>query len=160
MNLVTGGTGIVGGHVCVDLLRRGEHIRVFARRAETSFLQSLWSFYHPESTFPKDNVECVSGDVLDVPALLDAMSGCRRVFHTAAVVSYHRKDRQRMYQVNVEGTANVVNAAIESGVEILCHVSSIAALGRKYHGQVVTEKDEWVDSPIHTHYAISKHLAE
>lgn len=55
----------------------------------------------------------MEGDILDVVALQDAMESVDTVIHSAAIVSFLRKDREQMYQVNVEGTANVVNMALE-----------------------------------------------
>ena len=65
-----------------------------------------------------------------------------------------------MYQVNVEGTANVVNAAIDNGVKRFLHVSSVAALERTKTSEIVTEQKKWEDNTNNTHYAISKHHSE
>ena len=105
-------------------------------------------------------LEWVEGDVLDIPSLEDAMSGCTHVFHCAAVVSYHPADRDQMYETNIEGTANVVNIALQLGGIRLCHVSSIAAIGKAKNLEHVDEESEWIDSSHNTHYAITKHLSE
>ena len=102
----------------------------------------------------------MEAEVLDVVSLEDAMEGVSAVIHAAAIVSFDQKDRNRMYQVNVEGTANVVNCAIESGVTRMIHVSSVAALGRTTKAGVVTEEKKWEENSSNTHYAISKHHAE
>ena len=73
-------------------------------------------------------VEWVEGDILDVVSLEDAMDGIDTVIHSAAVVSFVKKERNLMYQVNVEGTANVVNIALEKNIQQLVHISSVAAL--------------------------------
>ena len=65
-----------------------------------------------------------------------------------------------MYDVNVEGTRNVVNLAIENGIQRLVHVSSVAALGRTQKEETVTEEREWIENSNNTHYAITKHHAE
>lgn len=65
-----------------------------------------------------------------------------------------------MYRVNIEGTANVVNMALETGIKRFIYISSVAALGRKKDGSVVDESAKWEDSPTNTHYAITKHKAE
>ena len=102
----------------------------------------------------------MEGDVLDVVALGDAMEGVDAVIHSAGIVSFVRKGRKEMYQVNVEGTANVVNMAIEKNVRRLIHISSVAALGRTAGGGTVNEDKKWEESPINTHYAKSKYKAE
>ena len=107
-----------------------------------------------------DKVEWVEGDVLDVMALADAMQGIDTMIHAAAVVSFGKADRKNMYHVNIEGTANVVNTALEAGISRLVYISSVAALGRKKDSAVVDESAKWEDSPSNTHYAITKHKAE
>src|SRR6185436_10647609 len=107
-----------------------------------------------------DKVDWVEGDVLDVVALQDAMQGIDHVIHSAAIVSFVKKDRRDMYQVNVDGTANVVNMALEAGVKKLVHISSVAALGRTAGGGQVNEEKKWEESKINTHYAKSKFKAE
>ncbi len=105
-------------------------------------------------------VEWVQGDVLDVVALDEAMRGMEGVIHSAALVSFAKQDRQEMYAVNIEGTTNVVNAALENNIKRFLHVSSVAALGRTTLSETVTEEKKWEESKNNTHYAISKHHAE
>ncbi len=105
-------------------------------------------------------VEWVEGDILDLCSLIEAMEGIDIVIHSAAIVSFSKQDRARMYQVNVEGTKNVVNSALEQGVKRMIYISSVAAIGRKLTGAMVDEKAQWEDSKANTHYAISKFKAE
>lgn len=107
-----------------------------------------------------EQVQWIEGDILDVVALEEAMTGVDTVIHSAAIVSFSRKDRSKMYHTNVEGTANVVNIALEKKVRRLVHISSVAAVGRTISGGNVNEEKKWEESKINTHYAISKHKAE
>lgn len=107
-----------------------------------------------------DKVEWLEGDILDVVSLEDAMEGAGAVIHAAAIVSFLRKERNKMYQVNVEGTANVVNIALEKNVGKLVHISSVAALGRTPAGGTVNEEKKWEETKVNTHYARSKMKAE
>jgi len=107
-----------------------------------------------------EQVEWVEGDILDVVALSDALEGVDQVIHSAALVSFHDADRKQMRQVNIDGTANVVNVALEAGVRRLLHVSSVAALGRTREGGLVDESRKWSENKSNTAYAISKHKAE
>ncbi|HRO83962.1 MAG TPA: NAD-dependent epimerase/dehydratase family protein [Niabella sp.] len=107
-----------------------------------------------------EKVEWVEGDVLDVNALADAMQGIDTIIHAAAVVSFGKADREKMYQINIEGTANVVNVALENGVRRLVYISSVAALGRKKNSTIVDEATKWEDSKSNTHYSITKYRAE
>jgi nucleoside-diphosphate-sugar epimerase len=88
------------------------------------------------------------------------MEGVDTVIHSAAIVSFIKKERQNMYQVNVEGTANVVNMMLEKNIRRLVHISSVAALGRSEAGGHVNEEKKWEESKVNTHYAKSKYKAE
>ena len=98
--------------------------------------------------------------LLDITGLLEATEGCTAVIHAAAIVSFNSRERRNMYDVNIEGTRNIVNAAIENGVERLVHISSVAAIGRTAATATVTEEKAWEESGSNTHYAITKHHAE
>ncbi len=107
-----------------------------------------------------ERAEWVESDILDVVSLADAMQGIDTIIHAAAVVSFGNADRKNMYHVNIEGTKNVINVAIETGVQRLIYISSVAALGRKQNSKLVDESSKWEDTPLNTHYSISKRKAE
>jgi dihydroflavonol-4-reductase len=149
--LITGGTGFLGAYIIQELVQKGYSVRAI-RRSNTvpSFI--------PAAIMSK--VEWVEGDVLDVVALEEAMEGIDTVIHAAAVVSFAKKDSANMYQVNVDGTANVVNIALEKNIRRLVHISSVAALGRTATGGTVDEDKKWEESKVNTHYAKSKFKGE
>ena len=149
--LVTGGTGFLGAYIIQELLRKGFSVRAIRRT------NKLPEFIDPAIL---QQVEWVDGDILDVISLQEAMAGIDAVIHSAAVVSFIPKEKARMYQVNVDGTANVVNMALEAGVSRLIHISSVAALGRLANGGEVDEEKKWEESKVNTDYAKSKHKAE
>ncbi|TET48913.1 MAG: NAD-dependent epimerase/dehydratase family protein [Anaerolineales bacterium] len=146
--LVTGATGCVGANVVAALLDRGYDVRALRRAA--SSLEAL------DGLAP----EIVVGDVLDRDTLLDAVRGCTHVFHVAAVSDYWRTPAERVYEVNVEGTRNVVSAALESGVERFVFTSSCGALGVPSQGELLDESAELNVPPRRFPYGHSKHLAE
>lgn len=148
---MTGGTGFLGVYIVQALVQKGIAVRAIRR-------SNALPFYLPIAIAEK--VEWVPGDVLDVVALDEAMEGVDAVIHAAAVVSFHNADRQLMQQVNVEGTANVVNMAIERGVRRMIHISSVAALGRSTKAELVNEGRKWTEGRRNTAYAVSKHAAE
>src|SRR5688500_7197054 len=159
MNLVTGATGLLGTHVLLELLMRGEKVRALKRAGcDLSAIHNVFEFYESSQLLQK--IEWAEGNVLDVVSLQEAMEECDRIYHCAAVVSYHRRDRSKMYRVNIEGTSNVINAGLEAGVKKLCHVSSIAAIGREFPMSTLDEQSPWIDSMLNTHYGITKHLSE
>jgi dihydroflavonol-4-reductase len=151
MILVTGGTGFLGSYIIKLLVEKGYRVRAIRRSSKLP----TWM---DESVFK--NVEWVEGDVLDVVALEEAMEGVEAVIHSAAVVSFLKKERKTMYQVNIDGTTNVVNVMLEKNINRLVYISSVAALGRTAGGGHVNEERKWEDSKINTHYAITKHKAE
>jgi dihydroflavonol-4-reductase len=149
--LVTGGTGFIGAYVIRDLVKEGYKIKALRRRPTVpSFL--------PENIF--EHVEWFDCDILDPAGLEDAMEGVEAVIHSAAVVSFNKNKKQQLFNTNIEGTANVVNAAIQKKVKRFIHVSSVAALGKKTNGSIITEKSTWLESKLNTNYAVSKHLGE
>jgi len=151
MVLVTGGTGFLGSYIIKQLVERGYAVRAIRRSNTVPYWISPDVF---------NTVEWIEGDVLDVVALQDAMDGVDTVIHSAAIVSFVKKDRNEMYKVNVEGTANVVNMALEKNVRRFIHISSVAALGRTTGGSHVNEEKKWEESKVNTHYAKSKFKAE
>lgn len=148
MILVTGGTGFLGSHLLRRLVNVGEPVRALYRKQIPQQLQDI-----------QQRIEWIQGDILDVSVLEDAMAGVDKVYHCAAVVSFHPSTHQLMLKINGEGTANVVNLAIDAGVRKLVHVSSVAAIGRAKDG-VIDEDCEWQESKNNSRYAVSKYQGE
>ncbi|MEO7444095.1 MAG: SDR family NAD(P)-dependent oxidoreductase [Ferruginibacter sp.] len=147
MILVTGGAGLLGRELVQQLAEDGENIRVIYNNTKPDF-----------SSFK--NVELLACDILDVIALEEAMKGIITLYHCAGLVSFHKKDFHRLYKINVEGTANVVNAALDAGVKKMIHVSSVAALGRIRNGEEVNEDMQWTAKTSNSIYGHSKYLGE
>lgn len=149
--LVTGGTGFIGAYLIRLLLAKGyENIRTLKRPESPMGLARSFA----------NRVEWVNADIRDVADLALAMKGVQKVYHSAAVVSFSGANARLMKEVNVEGTANVVNLALEEGIEKLLHVSSIAALGNPRQQEAVTEDSKWELGNYGTIYGLTKHLAE
>ena len=149
--LVTGATGFIGAYLIRYLIHQGyTHVRALKRRESSMALVDD----------VKNKVEWMEADILDLPAMEAAMNNISQVYHCAAIVSFHEKDSRNILKINQEGTANVVNLALDQGIEKLVHVSSIAALGRKPKDPRIDEQTEWKDSKWNNPYGISKHLSE
>lgn len=146
--LVTGGTGFVGSHIVHALVRHGYSVRALHRR--TSRLELI------------EDVDCehALGDVMDYDSLIEAMQGVEWVFHTAAVADYWRSDPARIYEINVDGTANVLRAAEASGVRRVIVTSSAAAVGHTRGLKPVDESVRFNYDQHLTPYGHSKFLAE
>ncbi len=150
--LVTGGTGFLGAYIIKELIEKGYTVR--AIRRSTS---KLPHFIPSEIV---DKVEWVEGDVLDVVSLNDAMNGIKKVIHSAAMVSFQKKEQPEMFATNIDGTANMVNLSLENNIDRFVQISSVAAIGRTKEGGEVDEEKKWIESSINTQYAISKHKSE
>lgn len=146
--LVTGATGFVGANIAAALAARGDHMRVL-RRA-TSRLDALEGV----------PVEYAVGDILDSDSLVAAMQDRELVFHVAAMSQYWRSSKDTVYRVNVEGTRNVVQAALVTGVQRVVHTSSVAALGYPPRGTTANESQVFPPKLSWWPYGHSKHLAE
>jgi dihydroflavonol-4-reductase len=149
--LVTGGTGFLGAYIIKELLDKNYQVRAIRR-------SNHLPFFIAETILNK--VEWLHGDILDTISLEEAMDGVQAVIHAAAKVSFIARERKQMYKTNIEGTANVVNAALEKKIKKLVHVSSVAALGRRRDGATVDEGKQWDEASLNTHYAISKYRGE
>ncbi len=146
--LVTGGTGFVGSHVVWALLDAGHQVRVLHR--QTSKLTALANM----------DYESAIGDLHDLDGLRAACAGVDWVFHVAAVADYWRADKQRMLDVNVEGTRRVLQAARDARVKRVVFTSSAAAVGLREDGQPGDESLPFNLPPDQFPYGHSKSLAE
>lgn len=162
MILITGGTGIVGSHLLYELTFSGQKVRALHRRnSKKEITESIFQWYNPEGFRQQlDLIDWVPGDVSDVFSLRDALKDVKQVYHCAAVVSFVPTERPKMLKINIEGTANLVNACLLEGVEKFCHCSSIAAVGRPDKGTWVDESLIWKTSRKNSWYSISKFGAE
>lgn len=154
---VTGTNGLIGSVTARRLLKEGYRVR--GLRRSTSDMRLVQDIYA--------QIEWIEGDVLDISALDVALENVTFIVHTAAIVSFIPRDRHQMYDINVNGTANVVNAAMTAGIKKMAFVSSVAALGRpdpsklsEREATVIDEHQKWEESPLNSHYGKSKYMAE
>ncbi len=160
MILVTGGTGLVGAHLLLQLAEGKKAVRALYR-TETSKIKTKRLFEHYNKAELFNTIEWTEGNITDIPSLEIAFANVTHVYHCAACISFDPNDEELLRKVNIEGTANVVNCALAYGVRKLCHVSSIAALGDPRENEItITEETEWNPEVTHSDYAISKHGAE
>ncbi|MBR9920991.1 MAG: SDR family NAD(P)-dependent oxidoreductase [Bacteroidetes bacterium] len=149
--LVTGGTGFIGSYILRHLLDKGyESVSAFRRKSSRLDLVADFS----------EEINWIECDLRDAFDLNKAISDVDYIIHAAAKVSFHKSDRDLLYEINVEGTANLVNFALKHQVKKLIHVSSVAAIGRKDESNIIDEDVDWQKSRHNSNYAISKHLAE
>ena len=109
MNFVTGATGLIGSHLVLRLVEEGMPVTALFRNEKSqSDVRKLFQFYGKDNLF--SHVSWVKGDVEDADDMYELTEGVHTVFHCAAIVSYHKKEASRMFEVNINGTKNVVNA--------------------------------------------------
>lgn len=161
MILVTGGTGLVGSHLLFHLSQKNDAIRAIYRSDEKrEHVKKIFSFYTDNIQHYFTKIEWIKADITDVPSLAPVFNNITEVYHCAALVSFNPKDYRKMRQVNIDGTANLVNFSIEGTVKKFCFVSSIAAVGDSINGKPITEENEWNDPSENHGYAITKYGAE
>jgi dihydroflavonol-4-reductase len=145
--LVTGAAGFLGSHVTRQLVARGDDVRVLLRASSTN------------RAIADLSLEYVTGDLRDPESLDRAMKGVKRVFHVAADYRLWAKRKQDIYDSNVGGTKNLLDAAKRAGVEQLIYTSTVAtiAVDRPQH------PNEFTDAKLEEmvgHYKRSKWMAE
>ena len=160
MILVSGATGFVGSYIVCELLRQNKKVR--ALRRLSSSLNEFEMVCKIQSITPQqlEQLEWFNADVLDLGDLELAFDGIDEVIHAAAIVSFLPSQQGMMHQVNVEGTANMVNLALHFGVKKFGYLSSIAAIGRSINGAAINENTKWENSEHNTAYAETKLAAE
>jgi len=159
--LVTGATGMLGARLVFDLLNNEYEVRaIYRSKNRIEQFRKNVGYYCQNPDAVVNQVEWVEGEMLDFQSLLDAIEGVDIVFHIAAMVSFYPADYPTMYEININGTANLVNACLEKEVKRICFVSSIAALGKKEDGSLIDEETQWAREKGHSGYGISKFHSE
>jgi dihydroflavonol-4-reductase len=146
--LVTGATGFIGANVVRALLAASASVRVLTRRgSDTRNLTDL-------------PVEMAYGDVRDIDSLRPALQGCHTLYHVAAHYSLWTPHPEEVYTTNVQGTTNLLQVALELGLQKVVYTSSVATIALPEAG---TPGDETMHlAPEHAigHYKRSKIMAE
>lgn len=152
MIFLTGGTGFLGRHLVPALCRAGFPVRVLTRDPA----HNTWLDRYPR-------IEVISGDLLDAKVLLQAARGCQYVIHAGGVFRFWG-DEDVFALTNIAGTENVMQAALEAGVERVIHISTIAVIGQPDPARIVDEthpahpadayqRSKWQAEQVVTRYA-------
>jgi dihydroflavonol-4-reductase len=146
--LVTGATGFVGYHVARFLVGRGVRVSALVRNgSDRKALDAL-------------GVEVLTGDVRDYDSLYRALDGCSRLYHLAADYRLWVPDPETMYEINVQGTKNVMEAALRHRVERVVYTSTVGALTARRDGVPADEDTPVGIKEMIGHYKRSKFIAE
>jgi dihydroflavonol-4-reductase len=146
--LITGATGFLGGRLARQLKATGARIRVLARPgSHRAHLQDLALDY-------------VEGDLRDPAALARSLDGCTLLYHVAADYRLWARQWQSLYDSNVTGTVNLMQAALAAGVRRIVYTSSVATLGNRGDGEPADEDTPVTIDEMIGHYKRSKFIAE
>jgi dihydroflavonol-4-reductase len=161
MILLTGSTGLLGCHFLLEITRSGKNVRALKRQnSDTGMIRKVFSYYVDDPDILLNRIEWIDGDLLDFASMDEALDGVDEIYHAGAVVSFYPKDHKAMLDVNINGTANLVNLSLEKGIKKFCHVSSVATLGRADNHGLTVEETYWQQTAKNSVYSISKYGAE
>lgn len=150
MILITGATGLLGSYLVHFLLQHSnEKLKLLIRNNEDE-----------KKIQSSNRIHFCKGNINDIPSLEIAFKEVTKVYHCAGKISFSPFEQEEMYKINVEGTANIVNFCIQNKIDKLCHVSSVAAIGKNKNSLFSDEKVEWDDSAENSYYGKTKYLGE
>jgi nucleoside-diphosphate-sugar epimerase len=144
--LVTGASGLLGEELINQLLNNGQEVIALVHNNPIQIKHPL--------------LQVIKGNIFDVLLLDDLVGQVKQVYHCAGIVSFSAKQKEQMIKVNIEGTANVVNASLTNNEIKLVHVSSVSALGRIREGEKINEKMNWTEETSNSFYGHTKYLGE
>ena len=146
--LVTGTTGFLGAALLRELIADGRDVRVLVRPdANRSNIEGL-------------DAEVVTGDVRDRDSLAAALQGCEVLYHAAAYYSLWSRDKRTMYDINVQGTRNILEAAMTENVRKVVYTSTVGCIGLWPDGRPADEQTPLDPAILCNDYKLSKYQAE
>lgn len=146
--LVTGTTGFLGAALLRELIADGRDVRVLVRPdADRSNIEGL-------------DAEVVTGDVRDRDSLAAALQGCEVLYHAAAYYSLWSRDKRMMYDINVQGTRNILEAAMTENVRKVVYTSTVGCIGLWPDGRPADEQTPLDPAILCNDYKLSKYQAE
>jgi len=150
MIAVTGSNGLLGSYIVRKLLASNTPFVALKRMgSDISLLQDQ-----------KEKITWRDVEITNPVSVEEAFEGVTGVIHTAAYVSFNPRKADTIFQINTDGTRNVVNACLENNIKRLLHISSVSALGRQKGQTILSEENKWIDSGINSTYGESKYKAE
>lgn len=158
MILISGGTGLIGGHLLLLLTQEEEPIRAIYR--SEAKLANVEALFEQQDNFNYNKIEWVKADLLDVPALEKAFQGITKVYHCAGLISFDPYAYKELRKVNIDGTANLVNLCVAYTIKKLAYISSIAVFGDQACQKEIDETSYWNPEAENDVYAIAKYGAE
>ncbi len=160
MIVVTGATGMLGGHLLWHLLQENEELTGLRRPSSNlDDVKWIFRFYGDQEEHLFSKIRWVNADLEDRTGLEKIFQGADYVYHCAAMVDLG-KNGEEMMRINAEGTRHVAEAALAAGIKKLCFVSSTSALAPAREGEKIDEKEPTEALPTTSAYGESKRRAE
>jgi len=158
MILVTGGTGLVGIHLLMELCEYSELPIVATYRSEKTLANASKVFLEHSIPEKWEAICWLQADITDIPSLsiIFETHKISQVYHCAGYVTFQEAAFEQLKKVNIEGTANMVNLSVDHKVEKFCFVSSIATLNLNPGDKTIDETSKWNSEFENSGYAISK----
>ena len=146
--LVTGATGFLGSALVRELLKDGRTVKVLSRaEADTRNIDGL-------------DVEVAQGDLRNKKSLRGALADCNVLYHAAAYYSFWDRDKRLIYDINVQGTRNILEASLESGLGKVVYTSTVGCIGLTKDRTPANEDTPFDPSTLSNDYKRSKYQAE
>lgn len=144
--LITGATGYVGHNLALTLAQNGNEVHVLVRNSRSAFIPQ-----HPL-------IKAFAGDITKKETIFPAINNCEEVFHVAAMVQFCSSKPTNFYDINVEGTRNMLEAALHSGVNKFVFTSTAGVIGPSLNKEMSEEDPRIIG--FSNDYDLSKFLAE
>ena len=144
--LITGATGYIGHKLALEAARRNYTVHILVRDLQSPHLP------------PHPNIIAFKGDITDKTSVIAAMNGCEKVMHAAAIAKLSMKNRNLLFHINVEGTRNMLEAALLLKVKKFVFTSSCAVIGPS--GKYPMREQDPRLIAFENDYEISKYWAE
>lgn len=146
--LLTGATGFLGSAIARELLKDGRPLKLLIRKnTDTRNIDDL-------------DCELAYGDLRDQDSLKSALVGCKTLYHTAAYYSLWSRDKKIIYDINVQGTRNILESALEADVEKVVYTSTVGCIGLAEDGSPSNEDYSMNPATLCNDYKLSKYQAE
>jgi dihydroflavonol-4-reductase len=159
--LVTGGTGLLGSHLIWHLVSDGTRVKATYRgNSNREKVRKVFGYYSGNPDEYYRAIEWIECDLCNYDNLKAAMEGVTHVYNCASVVNFNREDSDKVLSNNVSATTNIVEACIETRIEKLCHVSSVATIGAPDGSMSADETMKFDPGGDHHAYGRSKYLSE
>ena len=162
MILVTGATGFIGSNLLFKLAKDNIHniVATYRYKSNKDKIAALFNSKFPDGNKKFKRIIWRKAELRDLPSLIQAFEGIKKVYHCAAFISFAFSDRQKLNEINQKGTSYIVDLCLKNNIEKLVYVSSIASLGSEENENIIDENSSWDNNIDKTPYAYSKYGAE